>query len=125
MKASDFLKSLAKTQAKEKAKLKPYWEVRYIIGKYCNETNLCYYLNFGSMGANWTRDLLRISAVDAKTANKMVEKNLYKGKKLVYKKNRKKETLFVSKVFYNDYNGEVRLTKQNSFQLMEVVVNNI
>lgn len=103
---------------------KMHFEVAYVVGIYDHQTNRCYYLN----KSNYTmvfRSLSGASVMGADTANRIVERNKFRGKKLVYNQDRKKIQLFVSKVFYNSDNDIIKLTKHNSFQLMELITNNI
>lgn len=105
-------------------KNKIHLEVAYVVGIYDNQYNRCYYmknLNFSTV----FKHLSRASVMDAETANRIVESNIYRGRILISEEHRKKRQLFVSKVFCNTKHGIIKLTKQNSFQLMEIVANNI
>jgi hypothetical protein len=102
----------------------PEWSVGYVVGLFNHERNTNMYFHCSGYSTDFKTSLHDASPMCAEKANKIVENNLYRGCKLVYKKDRKKFQTYVSKVFVHR-DGVIKLTKNNAFQLMEVVANNI
>lgn len=109
---------------------KQKWNTRYVIGRFDNESNRVFYLAEDRWrGRNWIRKL-EFNVLEFKhsfDANCAVEHNKYDYCKLVKKDDERKYTLFVCKVFARGRGEkrELKLTKQTSYHLLEVVANNI
>ena len=97
-------------------------KIGYIIGAYDIEENQCFYLK-NKYGTNVFRAMIDSARVFTSVeANYAVECNDHpNGGKLLKKSQRKTTRLFVSKVYTPDDKYNVRLTKLNSFQLLEQV----